>query len=181
MTATFSYISITLYAHVYRQNVATIDDAARDIGQMFIRIVSTLPYAIHPVNNWNEVRGSKANFEPAPIPQCVLCIPFYFPWEYLPGSFETEERLTLFAVMLIARAASGRRFGRIVSVESEILGGRGGEKLRSSGKELILSLLFRYFTTGAQNVQFVIMIRKWATVGGCRYSVMRYYHAFGKI
>ena len=80
-----------------------------------------------------------------------------------------------------ARAASGRRFGRIVSVESEILGGRGGEKLRSSGKELILSLLFRYFTTGAQNVQFVIMIRKWATVGGCRYSVMRYYHAFGKI
>lgn len=95
--------------------------------------------------------------------------------------FRNGTRLTLFAVMLIARAASGRRFGRIVSVESEILGGRGGEKLRSSGKELILSLLFRYFTTGAQNVQFVIMIRKWATVGGCRYSVMRYYHAFGKI
>lgn len=59
--------------------------------------------------------------------------------------------------------------------------GERKEKLRSSGKELILSLLFRYFTTGAQNVQFVIMIRKWATVGGCRYSVMRYYHAFGKI
>lgn len=53
---------------IYRQNVATIDDAARDIGQMFIRIVSTLLYAIHPVNNWNEVRGSKANFEPTPIP-----------------------------------------------------------------------------------------------------------------
>ena len=63
----------------------------------------------------------------------------------------------------------------------ETFWGERGEKLRSSGKELILSLLFRYFTTGAQNVQFVIMIRKWATVGGCRYSVMRYYHAFGKI
>lgn len=131
--------------------MATIDDAARDIGQMFIRIVSTLPYAIHPVNNWNEVRGSKANFEPAPIPQCVLCIPFYFPWEYLPGSFETEERLTLFAVMLIARAASGRRFGRIVSVESEILGGRGGGKIAQFGKRIdIIVVIPLFYDRGAK-------------------------------
>lgn len=51
-------------------------------------------------------------------------------------------KLTLFAVMLIARCARelGRRFGRKV----KFLAGGGGEKLRRSGKESILSLLFRY-------------------------------------
>lgn len=124
---------------VYRQNVTTIDDAA--LVRCLFALFPPLLCAIHPVNNWNEVRGSKANSNPHRYLR-VLCIPLYFPWEYLPGRLERNETDPVRGNADCAlRKGAWQTFWE---VKVKFLAGGGGEKLRRSEKESILSLLFRY-------------------------------------
>lgn len=139
----FLPIFVTLYAYIDK---TWQPSTMRHWSDVYSHCFHPSSCAIHPVNNWNEVRGSKANSNPHRYLR-VLCIPLYFPWEYLPGRLERNETDP---VRGNADCALRKGAWQTFWEESEIFSERGRGKIAPFGKGIDIIVVIPLFTIGAR-------------------------------
>lgn len=146
---TFSYIFITLYVYIDK----TWQPSTTRLATLVRCLFALFPPSSMRFTRWTigmKFAARRRISNPHRYP-CVLCIPLYFPWEYLPGRFERNE-----TDPVRGNADCTLREGAWEMFWEDRLGGkwnfsgRGREKIAPFGKRIDIIVVIPLFTIGAQ-------------------------------